>query len=439
MVSVKVCGKRFNSGSVTVGGYKHSLVPIVAASALSSSPIKLRNIPEIEEAYVLAAILNECGASVQFSQNDMTIAVEDLKQWDIPSELSWKIHGSLYLIPTYLGRLGKVRFADSGGCQIGEPGKSGKRPIQHMLSVMERFGATFEWHDGLLWGETSKLHACEIDIMDYSDRHDLLTGPLVSGATKTAILAAVACEDRSIIYNPYPKPDVTELVSFLRKCGHKIDKDSKTISITPSLTEKSLDCITYDLMSDISEVMTYITISVYLGQSLQIAPISVPEVKAGLQEELRLLQLMGIDLNWGVNSLEINPPRHINSIDIEVTSIGIYSDHQPFFALMLLRGDKPSYIREHVWKHRFDYALELKKLGADMHIKDDTLYIVPSHLQGENIHLYGRDLRAAAVLLISALSVENTIYVHGIEHLSRGYANLIQTLETLGTKIELQG
>ena len=182
MVSVKVYGKSLlNSGNVTVGGYKHSLVPIVAASILScSNTIKLRNVPEIEESYILADILNQCGASVRFSQSEMKIDVEDLRQWDIPSSLSRKIHGSLYFIPTYLGRLGKVRFADSGGCQIGNPEESGKRPIQHILSVMERFGANFNKHDGFLVGKTSNLHGCEIDIMDYSENIQMFTVSLRS-------------------------------------------------------------------------------------------------------------------------------------------------------------------------------------------------------------------------------------------------------------------
>ena len=55
-----------------------------------------------------------------------------------------------------------------------------------------------------------------------------MSGPLVGGATKTALLLSVN-KQKFIIKNPYLKTDVYDMIDFLRLIGKKIDISDNSI------------------------------------------------------------------------------------------------------------------------------------------------------------------------------------------------------------------
>lgn len=257
---------------------------------------------------------------------------------------------------------------------------------------------------------------------------------MCSGATKTAILAAVCTKKgTTIIHNPYPKPDVTELISFLSLVGFKIVENGRSIYIT---SPDELQEATHHLISDVTEIITYISCSVYMKHPMTLNNITVDRVKKALKPELDYLNKMNIKLEWDRESLFIPYADQVKSIDIDVTSIGIYSDSQPFFTLMLLRGEKNSRITEHVWHNRFGYAEELKKLGLNLEVFENSVYIKPGYPVQDN-SLDAGDLRAAAVLILSALKTPGTTTINNVQHLTRGYEDFIDTLQSLGANIEV--
>lgn len=438
MSSITVYSSNLKSLNIKVSGYKHSLVVIIAATIIIQNAVKLSNVPDIEDTKVLTKILNYCGGQATFDNKVLSLNTSNLISAPMLPSLTKLIHGSLYLIPVFLGRFGKIQFGESGGCQIGASSSNGKRPVNHIVSILENFGGKFELSEETIIGRCEGFQACTIDIMNYSDKTDILTGPLVSGATKTAILAAMCVEKgETIIHNPYPKPDVTELLEFLKECGYSVKYNGQIAAISRGTANKSSPKkISYKMMSDISEIITYISCAVYNSVPLTLSGIDVAKIKTGLKEELKLLEQMGVNLKWGNNTLYIPVIEKLCSIDIDVTSVGIYSDHQPFFALMLLKGDAPATIREFVWKERFDYAKELVKLGAKILIKDNSITIYPSKLEKAGQLLYANDLRAASVLLIAALSIKGETRIENIYHLNRGYESLIDVFIKMGANIE---
>lgn len=189
-------------------------------------------------------------------------------------------------------------------------------------------------------------------------------------------------------------------------------------------------------MSDISQIMTFITFSVYHKIPIIIYNVTTEKVKNGLAQEINYLAKMGISLEFNADSIYVNHQNDILPINIDVTSISIYSDHQPLFALMLLKANGNSTITEHVWKKRFDYAKELQKLGLKLHLDGQTLKIMPSTPVQSAEPLHARDLRSAAVLTIAALAAPKKTQLYGLEHLVRGYDHFIQDLSLFGSKIE---
>lgn len=427
-------------GSINISGFKHAVVQLIVASIILNKPIKIDNIPNITDPKVLGEIIQFCGGNVVLQDKELHIDARSMTTFDIPKDLSQLIHGSLYLIPAYLSRFGRVRFRKAGGCQIGSISDDQSRPIHHLLDVLTKFGAIFEQSNDCLEGYCSHFQPTDIDILKYSDDLHSPNGPLVSGATKTAILCALAVDHgETRIFNPYSKPDVLELLSFARDHGYNVHYENQCIRISPLLSNfANMNVDTFKLMSCVSEVMTFITLSVHTAIPLELTGITVERVKQGLKAELQLLEEIGVQLEWGQDTLFIPKVKQVKGLDIVVTSTGIYSDHQPFFTIMLTHAQSLSTIKERVWQDRFDYIRGLKLMGANI-IQEErgTIKIYPSKLRIPRQTVVANDLRAAAALLLGTMTVPGETVIKNVHHLERGYESLLPTLEKLGAEFEV--
>ncbi|MGF6813115.1 UDP-N-acetylglucosamine 1-carboxyvinyltransferase [Paraburkholderia sp. Clong3] len=423
---------------LTVGGYKHATVGLIALAIALARPVMLSNVPDIEDVMVLSQIIRDGGGIATWDNGVLQLDTRDFWPGEIPESLSKRAHGVLYLLPALLGRFGHVRLGESGGCALDGSGSGPQRPLHHMMSVLERFGARFRQHGHTIDGEADRLVACEIDCMAYSERADLLTGPLVSGATKTAMLAgACAHGGETRIRHYYPKPDVLELLAFLEQAGLGVRFEGKDIVIRPAASGAAGgQPLRHHVVSCVSEVMTYVALAQHCRLPLTLTGLTGARLRNGLAAELALLDVMGVRLDWSEDTLVIHPVERLHSCDIDVTSVGIYSDHQPFFALMLLRGDRPARIREFVWKARFSYASELCRLGARIVEEGRSVTILPSSLDVGGQTVAASDLRAAAVLVLAALTVPGGTFVRNVQHLGRGYPNLLAVLRGMGASID---
>jgi UDP-N-acetylglucosamine 1-carboxyvinyltransferase len=105
------------------------------------------------------------------------------------------------------------------------------------------------------------------------------------------------------------------------------------------------------------------------------------------------------------------------------------------FALALVGADGVSTIKETMYEDRFDYAQALQRMGASIHVFDahTAVFYGPSHLLGTEVEI--PDLRAGATLVLAALAAEGQSRISGIEHVARGYENMVGKLERVGARI----
>lgn len=433
--SSTVCHSELSPKEIRVSGYKHAAVQIIVASIAVNHPVILRNVPRIKDTVILSEIIDRCGGKAIWEGDNLYIDPINIRQVVIPEDLSKQIHGSLYLMPVFAGRMGKVVFYEAGGCQIGNRESEGKRPVNHMLEVMKCFGCVINNDMQPIMIHCNEYQSCTIDILDYSNAPNEPNGQKVSGATKTAILCALQCKrGETRILNPYYKPDVIELLEFGIRCGYNITYSKQEIVIGQNnLDNHSL--LMYDLMSDISEIMTYIALAICREFPLTLTNVTVDKVKLGMMEELKLLYDMGVTIEWREQEMEIWPVDKLKPQHIVVTSHGIYSDHHPFFTLMLLKADGVSKIEEQVWCDRFEYVEDLRKLGAKIDRKGNVIEIFPSTLDRSGQTLVAKELRGAAVLLLAALQCPGANFIQHIDHLERGYYRLMENVsDMLGVK-----
>jgi UDP-N-acetylglucosamine 1-carboxyvinyltransferase len=301
---------------------------------------------------------------------------------------------------------------------------------------MKQFGIETEHESGAIVGKkASNIESVKIDIMVYSESKEKSTAPMISGATKTALLCSTFVKHTKI-FHPYLKTDVQDLVRFMRQCGYKISISKESIEVSAPTTKPHNQYVEFYLTECVSEIMTYLALAVHTNISLTLKIANIELIKKGLELEFNLLKQMGVALLIEeANAIIIGKKHTIQSINIDVTNDSIQSDHHPFFTLMLLKGNKQARIREFVWKDRFAYAHELKKLGADLTQEANALYIRPSALLKGNQTLNASDTRAAAILILASLTAEEPVEIENIQHLHRGYENLLGSIQLLGADV----
>ncbi|MCX4637616.1 hypothetical protein HEP86_03420 [Streptomyces sp. RPA4-5] len=425
--------------TLTPGGFKHLLVPSLAAGCLSDQPWRLANAPRIEDRRLLSAMLRHLGARVDEDGPRVTVDASGLNGNALPTHWSAGIHGGVYLLPTVLATRGEVTSGRHGGCAIGG-GTQGSRPLSHIAAVLERFGAACEVSaEGFrATAPRDGLRGARIDLADFAEpepRTKTPTGPYYSGATKTALLAAVTARGTTVLDNPYPKPDALELARILGGAGARVEVSRERITVEG--LGGPLGGADITLPSDLMEIVTFIAWAVHLRRELDLVLQRPDVVRSGLAPELACLAAMGVPLSWEGSVLRITPPEHLRGTDVLAASHHVYSDAGPLFALMLLGADAPSRLTDGVWENRFGYAEGLRGMGAVLDRAGNELRISPGPLQPSPRPLVAGDLRAAATLLLAALGTGVPHRLHGVDHLARGYENLPAKLAALGARIEV--
>ena len=78
----------------------------------------------------------------------------------------------------------------------------------------------------------------------------------------------------------------------------------------------------------------------------------------------------------------------------------------------------------------------LNEMGADIIIDKRKIYINgPKQLHGKEV--IATDLRAGACLVLAGLKANGTTIIKDVEHILRGYENIIEKLKNVGADIIL--
>ena len=122
---------------------------------------------------------------------------------------------------------------------------------------------------------------------------------------------------------------------------------------------------------------------------------------------------------------------------INITTLpypGFPTDLQPLWAVLMTRASGKTVIQEHIFKHRFSYLDEIRRMGGEFILRDNVCEVIPSALKGADVKI--PDLRAGAALLIASLIAKGKTLLEGKEHLDRGYEKLDLKLKKLGADIK---
>jgi UDP-N-acetylglucosamine 1-carboxyvinyltransferase len=147
------------------------------------------------------------------------------------------------------------------------------------------------------------------------------------------------------------------------------------------------------------------------------------------------LREMGVEVIEYEDAIRVKANGRVKAVNLKTLPYpGFPTDLQQPMTVLLAVSEGTGVITESIWDGRFRHVEELRKMGASIRV-DGRVAIVDgvSRLSGSSV--YSWDLRAGAAMVIAGLIAEGETCVHSINHIDRGYENLVEKLINLGAKI----
>lgn len=414
MKKIKINGGKELNGTINIGGAKNSAVALVPASLLSDGIVTIDNIPNISDIDALMEILEYLGAKVELKDGRMVINQTNLENKEIPESKSKKLRASYYFMSALLGKYKHVEMYFPGGCSIGA------RPIDQTLKGFKTLGAT-------VIEEGNKFI---IDADELKGGHVYLDMPSV-GATINTMLVAVKAKGVTIIDNAAKEPEIVNVATFLNNMGAKIT-GAGTSEIKIKGVDKLTDGFT-EVIPDRIEAGTYVIAGALMGNNLKINNI-IPEHIEALTLKL---EEMGFDLEINTDNIVISKFDDMKAVNIKTLGYpGFATDLQQPVTTLLTLCNGVSKLKETIYENRFQNVPYLNEMGASIIIDGDKIFITGvDKLVGKEVT--ATDLRAGACLVLAGLKAEGVTIIDNVEHILRGYENIIEKLTSVGAEIEL--
>lgn len=412
---IEINGCERIDGSIDVPGSKNSAIPILTACCLTNEKVILKNVPHISDIKVIYDIFSEIGVSVLINDNkNVSIDASSVCKTAIDPIKSSKYRAAYYFVGALLAKYKKVSIGYPGGDNFGS------RPIDQHIKGLEALGAKFSFFEDYYVVEANKLIGNTIYF-------DMVT----CGATINVLLAAVLAEGKSILKNAARDPEVVDLAIFLNKLGANIKgagTDTIVVDGVKELfgTEHSIipdRLIAGSLLMSVGIAGGRITIN-------NIIPEHLLPCTAKLEEAGMYIQLSD-------NSITASCDNVLKGINVKTAMYpGFATDLQQPITALLVGAESHSTIADTVYPNRFKHCIELNKMGADIILREGCA-VIPGRKKLKGAWVNASDVRAGICLILAALGAEGTTCITGIEHIERGYENIVSVFSSLGVSIKI--
>lgn len=415
MKIIEIDGENKLRGTIRVSGAKNATVALIPAAILTDEEATICNVPEITDTDDLCDILENLKVNVKRASESIIINPSNMENIEITEKFSKRLRASYYFMGALLGKYGKASMYFPGGCSIGS------RPIDLHLKGFEALGAKVTIDKNKYTVEAKELKGANI----YLDIASV-------GATINIMLAAVRAKGITVIDNAAKEPEIVNVATFLNNMGAKITgAGTSTIKIEGvSYLHKCF----HEVIPDRIEAGTYIIIGALCGNPLKIDNVIPEHVDALISK----LEEIGVDVEVGVDYVIVNSNNEYKSTTVKTAVYpGFPTDLQQPFSVLLTQCNGKSKVIETIFENRFMHVPYLRELGADITVKNQTATIVgPTKLTSSQV--VATDLRAGAAMVAAALLAEGTTRITNVEHILRGYEQIVEKLTGIGAKVRIK-
>jgi len=429
MDSIRIKGGQPLNGKIHISGAKNASLPLLAASLLTEETLSLGNVPHLVDIVTMSNLLGQLGVDIGlngivaggFAGRAMDLKAANLSGITAPYELVRKMRASFVVLGPLLARMGHAKVSLPGGCAIGA------RPVNLHLEALERMGAVIEIDKGYV---EAHVPAGRLKAIDH-------TFEKVSvGATENILMAATLADGTSVLRNAALEPEIGDLAAMLVAMGARIEGIG-----TPVLTVRgatSLGGCEHGVIPDRIEAGTFLCAVAATCGDVLLERVEPEQIRSIID----LLERCGCVFTerQGAEGRHLRIQREcgqkLRAKDLATAPYpGFPTDLQAQVMAVMTQATGISVIRETIFENRFQHAMELERLGANLRIDGGTAIVAgPSALTGCTV--MATDLRASATLVIAGLVADGETIVDRIYHLDRGYSGLEEKLRGLGARIE---
>jgi UDP-N-acetylglucosamine 1-carboxyvinyltransferase len=418
MSALVVEGGRPLAGVVTVEGNKNAALPILAACLLTREECVLENVPRIRDVEAMCRLIEGLGARV-VGAGTSTLRVEapEIGSTDPDPALVARIRGSVLLSGPLLARAGRAG--------LGEPGGDfpGRRSVTTHRRALAALGALPEGAGGRALVAPDGLQAASF----YLDEASVT-------ATETALLAAVTVRGTTEIRNAACEPHVADLARFLRRMGADISGEgTSTLRVTGV---GRLAGARHRIDGDFVEAGSWAVAAAATGGEVEVRGARALD----MEPIVAVLARFGVAARLDDERLRVRASR-LEGASRVTTGVwpGFPTDMVSLVTVLATQAHGSTLVHDWLYELRLFGLEQLSGMGADLFLCDPHRIVVtgPRRLRGRALD--SRDLRSGMALVVAALCAEGESRVEPLETIERGYANLVERLQSLGARVHRQG
>jgi UDP-N-acetylglucosamine 1-carboxyvinyltransferase len=401
-------------GTVVPAGNKNGALPILAASALTSDDVVVRNVPRIRDVEAMLRVLRGIGVAVEWrDDNELCLNASGIdREAHIDREHAERIRASFLLAGPLLARFRHADMPPPGGDVIG------RRRLDPHLDAFRALGATFvHERDIVITAPNGGLRAGEV----------FMDEPSVMG-TENVLMAAALTPGRTVIGNAACEPHVQDLARMLVKMGADITGIGSNVLTV--IGRGDLGGCEHRIGPDHIEIGSFIALAGVTGGDLRI--------KDTEPDDLRMVRLVfeRLGLRTDLDGADVLVPGDQSLIaqrDVGEFKAKIQDGPWPALATQCSGS---VLVHEWMFENRMIFTDKLVSMGADITLCDPHRAIIsgPSRLRGER--LSSPDIRAGMAMLIAALCAQGRSEIQNIREIDRGYERIDERLRDLGAQIE---
>ena len=404
-------------GEVEAGTAKNSVLPILAATLLTSEPCRILDVPHLRDVATMSRILGALGVECERDESGaICTRVVDESRYEAPYELVKTMRASVCVLGPLLGRRRRARVSFPGGCVFGP------RPIDLHMKGLRALGVELDIEEGYIVAQADRLRGASL----------YLGGPMGPTVTGTAnvLMAAVLADGETRIEMAACEPEVQDLAHFLVAMGADIEGIG-----TPTLRVRGVSELhgaTYRPVPDRIEAGTFLAAAAVTGGTVTVSRCRPDHLGAVLER----LRAVGCRVSTTEDSVTVSRRGRIQPADVTTLPYpGFPTDMQAQFMVVLALADGVSVVTDKVYPERFMHVAELARMRARIR-REHHMAIVQGCDFLSGAPVLASDLRASAALVLAGLVAEGETQVRRVYHIDRGYERIEEKLQRLGARIE---
>jgi UDP-N-acetylglucosamine 1-carboxyvinyltransferase len=399
-------------GEVRVSGAKNAALPILCAALLTAEPLRLRNVPRLNDVRTMESLLAQMGVRREGSGDTVVLDAARI-DWPLaPYELVRTMRASILALGPLLARCGEARVSLPGGCAIGS------RPVDQHVKGLVALGAEINLDHGYIDARAKRLTGATFVF-------DLVT---VTG-TENLMMAATLADGVTTLENAAREPEVVDLANCLNAMGARVTgagSDRITIEGVQRLSGAE-----HEIMPDRIETGTFVAAAAATGGDVALVG-ARPETLQAVNEKLADA---GADIDASATTIRVRRSGPLKPATLRTAPYPAFpTDMQAQFMALATRAEGTSVITETIFENRMMHVQELVRLGASIDVEGNTA-IVRGVERLTGAAVMATDLRASACLVVAGLIAEGTTTIDRIYHLDRGYERIEEKLSGLGARI----